>query len=179
MIGGLIFMAVFAAQLSPYDPSERVGKPFEPPSDAHRLGTDDIGQDLLSELIYGSRVSLTVGIVAALVAIFIGTTVGLLAGFYPGMVGNVLMRIVDIILVLPFLPLLIMLAAFLGQSLFNTVVIIGFLIWAGTARIIRAQALTISDMITSCVLEPSARVISTSSSGTSCPLSCCWRLASS
>ena len=144
MIGGLILMAIFAPQLSPYDPKERVGRPFEPPSDEHPLGTNDIGQDLLSELIYGARVSLTVGIVAAIVAMLIGTTVGLLAGYYSGLLGNVLMRFVDVILVLPFLPLLIMLAAFLGQSLFNTVVIIGLLIWAGTARVIRSQVLIIA-----------------------------------
>ncbi|MDX1436958.1 MAG: hypothetical protein R3335_09110, partial [Anaerolineales bacterium] len=106
LILGLVFTAIFADQLSPYDPQERVGIPFEVPSATHRLGTNDIGQDILSELIYGTRVSLTVGFAAALVAILLGTSVGLLAGYYSSL-ESFLMRIVDIILVIPFLPLLI------------------------------------------------------------------------
>lgn len=140
----LTVMAVFAPRLSPYDPRARVDKPFLPPSTAHRLGTNDIGQDILSELIYGARVSLLVGAVAALVALVIGTTVGLLAGYYPRRFGPLLMRLVDVILVLPFLPLLIILAAYLGRNLLNTTLIIGVLIWAGSARVIRAQVLTIT-----------------------------------
>ena len=140
----LIVVAVFAPQISPYDPRARVDKPFLPPSAAHRLGTNDIGQDILSEVIYGARVSLLVGSVAALVALVIGTTVGLLAGYYPRRVGPLLMRFVDVILVLPFLPLLIILAAYLGRSLLNTTFIIGALIWAGSARVIRAQVLTLT-----------------------------------
>jgi len=139
----LVLVAIFADVLSPYDPTERVARPFSEPSADHRLGTNDIGQDILSELIHGTRVSLTVGITAALVTIVIGTTVGLLAGYYRRL-GSLLMRTVDIILVLPFLPLLIMLAAYLGRSLWNTVIIIGLLSWAGTARVIRSQVLTIS-----------------------------------
>lgn len=140
LIGSLILMAVFAPQLSPYDPTERVAAPFTPPSDAHPLGTNDIGQDILSELIYGARVSLVIGVTAATVTLLIGTIVGLLAGYYTRL-GSVLMRIVDIVLVLPFLPLLIMLAAYLGRSMWNTVIIIGLLSWAGTARVIRSQVL--------------------------------------
>lgn len=144
MITSLTLVAIFADQVSPYDPTERVGRPFATPNTEHRLGTNDIGQDILSELIHGTRVSLTVGVAAALIAIIIGTTVGLLAGYYRR-VGLLLMRAVDIILVLPFLPLLIMLAAYLGRSLLNTVVVIGLLIWAGTARIIRSHVLSLSN----------------------------------
>ena len=144
MVVGLILMAVLAEQLSPYDPAERVGKPFAPPGPDHLLGTNDIGQDILSELIFGARTSLTVGIVASLVAVFTGTAVGLLAGFYPRVLGNLLMRGVDMVLVLPFLPLLILLAAYLGRSLINTVLVIGMLTWAGPSRVIRSQVLTIA-----------------------------------
>jgi peptide/nickel transport system ATP-binding protein/peptide/nickel transport system permease protein len=148
IIGGsliliLVLTAIFADQISPYDPTERVGKPFESPSAEHRLGTNDIGQDILSELIYGTRVSLIVGFATALFAITIGTTVGLLAGYYRR-ADSILMRVVDIILVIPFLPLLILLAAYLGRSMFNTVIIIGLLIWAGSARVIRSQVMTLS-----------------------------------
>ena len=139
----LVLTAVFAKQLSPYDPTERVGKPFEAPSAIHKLGTNDIGQDILSELIYGTRVSLTVGFATAAFAIFLGTSVGLLAGYY-NRLDSILMRVVDIILVIPFLPLLIMLAAYMGRSTVNTVLIIGLLIWAGSARVIRSQVMTIS-----------------------------------
>ena len=139
----LTITAVFAPLIAPYDPTERVGRPFQAPSSDHWLGTNDVGQDLFSELVFGSRVSLTVGVVAALVALFIGTSVGVLAGYYPKRLGAVLMRIVDVVLILPFLPLLIVLAAYLGRSLINTIVVIGVLIWAGPARIIRSQVLTL------------------------------------
>ena len=144
LVAGLIVVAILAPVLAPYDPQERVGLPFQAPSAAHPLGTNDIGQDLLSELIYGTRVSLTVGIVAAAVAMIIGTAVGVLAGYYPRVVGSLLMRLVDVLLIVPFLPLLIVLAAYLGRSLFNTILIIGILIWAGTARIIRSQVLSLA-----------------------------------
>ena len=140
----LILLAIFAKQIAPYDPTKRVGLPFQPPSGEHLLGTNDIGQDILSELIFGARVSLTIGIVASLVAMVIGTTVGLLAGYYPQVLGRFLMRFVDIVLIIPFLPLLILLAAYLGRSLLNTVLIIGALIWAGTARVIRSHVLSIA-----------------------------------
>lgn len=142
LIIGFVLTAVFAPILSPYDPTERVGRPFQRPSDMHLLGTNDIGQDILSELIYGTRVSLTVGVTAGFVTVVIGIAVGLTAGYFQRM-GRLLMRFTDVILILPFLPLLIILSAYLGRSLFNTVMIIGLLIWAGTARIVRAQVLTI------------------------------------
>jgi peptide/nickel transport system ATP-binding protein/peptide/nickel transport system permease protein len=144
IVAALVLVAIFAPVLAPYDPTERVGRPFATPSAEHPLGTNDIGQDLLSELIFGTRVSLTVGLVAATVALLIGTTVGIVAGFYPRLLGSVLMRIVDIVLILPFLPLLIILAAYLGRSLLNTVLVIGILIWAGSARVIRSQVLSLT-----------------------------------
>lgn len=143
IVAFLVLAAVFAPLLAPYDPSERVGRPFLPPSSEHLLGTNDVGQDLLSELIFGARVSLTVGIVAAMVAMVIGTTVGILAGYYPKRLGSVLMRFVDVVLILPFLPLLIVLAAYLGRSLTNTIIVIAVLIWAAPARIIRSQVLSL------------------------------------
>ena len=121
IVGALVFTAVFAPWLAPYDPTERVSRPFLPPSAQHLLGTNDVGHDLLSEIIFGSRVSLLVGLVAATVALLIGTTVGVVAGYYPKRLGSTLMRGVDVILILPFLPLLIVLAAYLGRSLLNTI----------------------------------------------------------
>ncbi|MEW5719031.1 MAG: ABC transporter permease [Chloroflexota bacterium] len=138
------FVLAFGANwLAPYDPAHLSGKPFEPPSPLHFLGTNDIGQDILSELIFGARVSLLIGVLSALIAIGIGTTVGLLAGFYRGIVGTTLMRLVDVMLIIPIFPLMVLLAAYLGQSLWNLVAVIGLLGWARPSRIIRAQALSL------------------------------------
>lgn len=149
IIGGLLlfillFTAIAAPLITPYDPAKRVGKPFQVPSATHILGTNDIGQDIFSELVYGTRISLTVGVVAALVSIVIGTTVGLIAGYYSNSAGRVIMRFVDVILTLPFLPMLILFAAYLGRSLMNTILVIGLLSWASTARIIRSQVIRLT-----------------------------------
>ena len=143
IVGALVAAAVLAPWLAPYDPTERVASPFLSPSWDHLLGTNDIGQDLLSEMIFGARVSLMVGIVAAAVALLIGTAVGVVAGYYPKRLGSVMMRGVDVILILPFLPLLIVLVAYLGRSLLNTILVIGVLIWAEPARVIRSQVLSL------------------------------------
>jgi ABC-type dipeptide/oligopeptide/nickel transport system permease subunit len=140
---GLFLMALLAPQISPYDPFARVDRPFLKPSASHWLGTNDIGQDIASELIYGTRISLLIGLLAALVAVSIGTLVGLLAGYCGGTVDTVLMRLVDVVLVIPFLPLMILLAAYLGPSFWNIIIVIGVLVWARPARVIRSQALSL------------------------------------
>lgn len=145
-LGILIFfflVAVFAPYIAPYDPYERVGAPLMAPCAAHLLGTNDIGQDILSEIIYGTRISLIMGIAAAFIAVFIGSAVGIVAGYFGGRVDTVLMRIVDIVLTIPGTPLMILMAAFLGPSFWNIVLVIGCLSWAGVARIIRSQVLTV------------------------------------
>ncbi len=138
-----VFMAIFAPVLAPYDPFERVGEPFESPSLEHLLGTNDLGNDILSELIYGSRISITVGIMAATIAMLIGSFIGLLAGYFGGKLDAILMRVVDIALVMPMLPLMILMATFLGPSFWNIIIVIGALSWARPARVIRAQVKTI------------------------------------
>ena len=145
-LGILIFfflVAIFAPYIAPYDPYERVGAPLMAPCAAHLLGTNDIGQDILSEIIYGTRISLIMGIAAAFIAVFIGSAVGIVAGYFGGKVDTVLMRIVDIVLTIPGTPLMILMAAFLGPSFWNIVLVIGCLSWAGVARIIRSQVLTV------------------------------------
>ena len=137
-------IAIFAPFISPYDPRLFVGRPFEPPSLRHILGTNDIGQDIFSEIAYGSRISLLIGISAALVSVFIGSMVGLVSGYFGKLVDSFLMRLVDIILVLPFLPLMILLAAYLGPSFLNVILVISALIWARPARVIRSQVLSIT-----------------------------------
>ncbi len=143
LLGVLASAAVLAPLVSPYNPEETVADPFLAPSRAHLLGTNDIGQDILSELIYGARISLTIGFVAAALAIGIGTTVGIVAGFFGGWTDTVLMRTVDLVLVIPFLPLMILLAAYLGPSYWNIIIVIGVLVWARPARVVRSQVLLV------------------------------------
>jgi len=135
--------AVLAPSLSPYNPEDTVADPFQSPSRAHPLGTNDVGQDILSELIYGARISLTVGFLAAAMAVGIGTLVGIAAGYLGGWVDTLLMRAVDLVLVIPFLPLMILLAAYLGPSFWNIIIVIGILVWARPSRVIRAQVLSV------------------------------------
>ncbi|MDQ7844445.1 MAG: ABC transporter permease subunit [Armatimonadota bacterium] len=100
-------------------------------------------RDAHSELIYGIRISMTIGFLAAAAAISIGTVVGVVAGYFSGWADAVLMRLVDVVLVIPFLPLMILLAAYLGPSLWNIVLVIGALVWARPARVLRAQVLSL------------------------------------
>ncbi|MBL8096406.1 MAG: ABC transporter permease [Anaerolineales bacterium] len=144
LLAALALLALAAEWVAPYDPAERTGAPFEKPGPAHWLGTNDIGQDILSEVIFGARISLQIGVLAAALSVALGTTVGLLAGFFRGALGVVLMRLVDMVLVIPFAPLMILLAAYLGQSVWNLIVVIGLVTWARPARVIRAQVLTLT-----------------------------------
>ncbi|MFD1020206.1 ABC transporter permease [Thalassobacillus hwangdonensis] len=138
-----LFIAIFAPLIAPFDPTLRIGTPFSPPSGDHLLGTNDVGQDILSELIYGTRISILIGIIAAFFSIAIGCLVGIIAGYYGGKVDTFLMRVVDLVLVIPFLPLMILLAAFIGPSFWNIIFVISILTWAGPARVIRSQVLTV------------------------------------
>jgi peptide/nickel transport system permease protein len=146
VLAALACVAIAAPWISPYDPASVVAPPFEAPSPAHPLGTNDIGQDILSELIYGSRISLTIGFLAAATAVSLGTLVGVVAGYYGGAVDALLMRLVDLILVIPFLPLMIVLAAYLGPRFWNIILVIAALTWARPARVIRAQVLSLGTL---------------------------------
>lgn len=141
-LGLFLLVALAAPLLAPYDPHAFAGRPLERPSAAHPLGTNDAGQDILSELIYGARISLAVGLGAALGTVALGLWVGAVAGYAGGWLDALLMRLVDVMLTLPRLPLLILLAAFLGSGLAQTVAIISLLFWPATARAIRAQVLS-------------------------------------
>jgi peptide/nickel transport system permease protein len=134
-----VLMALAAPFLAPYDPHAFSGRSLERPGPAHLLGTNDAGQDILSELIYGVRISLAVGLGAALGTVALALLVGGVAGYAGGTLDALLMRLVDVMLTLPRLPLLILLAAFLGSGLVQTAAIISLLFWPATARVIRAQ----------------------------------------
>ncbi|UHA71636.1 ABC transporter permease [Paenibacillus sp. 481] len=138
-----VLIALFGPLIVPYDPAEQVGPPFAAPSAAFLLGTNDAGQDIFSELIMGTRVSLLIGILASLLGIGVGCVIGIISGYFGGFIDTCFMRLVDIVLVVPFLPLMIMLSAFVGPSFWNMILVIGLLSWASPARIIRAQVMSI------------------------------------
>lgn len=143
LLAVIVFVAIFGPALSPHDPREVVARPYSPPSAQHWLGSNDIGQDIFSEILWGTRVSLLIGLLAAGVAILVGTTVGITAALAGGRVDAVLMRITDVVLTIPFLPLAIVLAAFLGASLWNTALVIALVIWARPARVVRSHGIGI------------------------------------
>jgi peptide/nickel transport system permease protein len=120
-----------------------VATPFEGPSWTHPLGTDDIGSDILSQLIWATRGSLVVCFGAGGIAALLGVTVGLIAGYHRGRMGEGLMRVTDVVLVLPILPLLIVIAAFFPPSVFLVVTLIGMLLWPWIARVVRSQTLSL------------------------------------
>jgi peptide/nickel transport system permease protein len=138
-------MAVFAPWLTPYGPQQAVAVPYSPPSLQHWMGTDNLGDDVMSQIMYGARVSLTVGFVVALAATLIGTVVGLLSGFYRGATDEALMRLTDVMLVLPSLPLAIILAAYLGPSIVTIIEVLSITAWPLVARVVRSQTLSLRE----------------------------------
>ncbi len=140
-------MAVFGGAL--VDPASlKTGEAADilrPPSLGHLLGTDDLGRDVLAGVVVGSRISLLVGLASTVLSMLIGSVVGIVAGYYGGRLGEILMRFTDIFLVIPWLPLMLVLAAVLGPSIWNTILVIGITSWAGTARIVRSQSLSVRE----------------------------------
>lgn len=141
----LLLLALFPARIAPYDPTDLVARPFARPSPDLPLGSNDLGQDLLSELIWGARTSLFVGLSVALISVGLGTLIGLVAGYRGGATGDLLMRLTDLILVLPFLPLIILLSAYLGPGQRNIILVLALVSWAIPARLIRARVLAIQN----------------------------------
>lgn len=143
LLAALLLLALFPQVIAPYDPRELAGRPFLPPGGRFLLGTNDIGQDLLSELIWGTRASLFTGLVVSVLAVSTGTAVGLVSGYFANVLSTVLQRLIDLTLVLPFLPLVILLSAYLGPSQRNVVLILALVSWAGPARLVRSRVLTL------------------------------------
>jgi peptide/nickel transport system permease protein len=145
-----IIIAIFAPIIAPYDPHQMIkhnGKLAfnQPPSAEHWLGTTNMGRDIFSQLIYGAKSAMMVGFTAAFFVMILGTLVGLFAGYYKGKVDNILMRLTDVAFGIPFEPFVIVLVAFLGPSIWNIVMAMGFLLWRDTSRVIRSQVLTVRE----------------------------------
>ncbi len=152
LFGGVVVLALFcislfATLLSPYDPSAiNAWKVLSPPSLQHWFGTDELGRDVLSRILFGARVSLKVGFVAVGIAVSIGTVVGLVSGYYSGLVDATLMRFVDIMLCFPAFFLILAIITFLEPSIWYIMMVIGLTGWMGVARLVRAETLSIREM---------------------------------
>jgi peptide/nickel transport system permease protein len=147
MVLGLVIVAAGAPFLAPHDPTRAVAASYgepAPPSRAFPLGTDMLGRDVLSRIIYGARISLIVGVAGMLMTMTIGVAIGLTAGFFRGAVDAVLMRFTDVMLTLPALLLAMALVAVLSPSLMNILIVIGLVSWTEVARVVRAEALSVS-----------------------------------
>lgn len=148
IIAGLvIFAAVFAPLIAPYDPLEQdILSLLQGPTAEHPLGTDELGRDTLSRVIYGSRVSLMVGIIAVGISLFIGTALGLIAGYGRGLIDTVIMQMMDGLLAFPALVLALAITAMLGPSLNNAMIAIGVTGIPAFARLVRGQVLALRDL---------------------------------
>lgn len=147
-VGGVILavyvaMLFFGSQLARFRATELSGASLEPPGGQHLLGTNILGQDLASQLILGARASLLVALLAGAGTVLLGGVIGVLAGWFPGWLDSVLMRVTDLVLILPKLPLLLLIGALSGGSVLGLSLVISLLFWPTAARILRSQVLTL------------------------------------
>lgn len=137
--------AIFAPLLTLHDPSALSGAPYQSPSASFPLGTDDVGHDLFAQLVYGARISLTIGVLSAILATAVGVGVAVVAGYSRGRIEGPLMRLVDLTLAFPFFVLVIVLAAFFGRSLLITVAVISAVLWAKPARVLYSDVVKVRE----------------------------------
>jgi len=151
VIGGIIVLTLFmiavsAPLISPYNPDHIDRKHvLEPPGLHHLMGTDDLGRDVLSRMIWGARISLAVGFVAIGIATIIGTILGAISGYYGGWFDRIIMRFIDIMLSIPTFFLILAVIAFIGPSIWNIMIVIGLTAWMGVARLVRAEFLSLKE----------------------------------
>jgi peptide/nickel transport system permease protein len=147
LIASVLIAAVFAPYLGTVDPQASGNREdiLNAPSTIHWLGTDDLGRDVWSQIIFGSRVSLAIGLITAFVTVVTGTLIGLIAGYYGGWIEEIMVKIIDFFMMLPVLPLMIILAAVLGPNLWNIILVLSIVSWPTTARVVRSQVLSIKE----------------------------------
>ncbi|MBN1823212.1 MAG: ABC transporter permease [Endomicrobiales bacterium] len=146
VIAVLFLLALLSQVLSPYGTFEQnLGSRLNPPSLKHLLGTDDLGRDVFSRMLYGIRISLSVGFVAVGISVLIGTLLGMISGFFGGKIDTVIMRLVDIMLCFPSFFLILIVIAFLEPNIYNVMVVIGLTSWPGLTRLVRAEVLSLKE----------------------------------
>ena len=144
LLGILLFVAVFAPLIAPYDPIKvNISDTLEPPSLTHLLGTDDLGRDVFSRVLWGSRISLSVGVISVSIGFLLGVSIGLLAGYLGGTFDLLAMRVIDALLAFPALVLAIAITAALGPQIQNAMIAIGIVAVPGYARLTRGQVLSV------------------------------------
>ncbi len=142
----MAFLAIFAPLIAPYDPNAlHLDAILLPPGEAHLLGTDQLGRDVFSRLLYGGRISLWVGFVAVGISVSIGLVLGLISGYFGGFIDEAIMRGVDVMLCFPSFFLILAVIAFLEPSLTNIMIVIGLTSWTSVARLVRAEALSLRE----------------------------------
>ena len=147
LVLAIILIAIFAPVLAPHSPRSVSRLRFEPPgTEGHLLGTDNLGRDVLSGVIWGARVSLIVGILAAFTGTIIGIVVGALSGYYGGWIDNILMRITELFMTIPRFVLALVVISFFGTGLNRLILVIGVLSWPGMARLVRSEYLSHSSL---------------------------------
>ena len=150
IVGIFVVLAIIGPYIAPYDPwktADNIEDILAPPSWRHPLGTDELGRDILSQVIHGTRVTLIIGLSAAAIAVMVGTVVGVSAGYLGGVLDAVLMRVTDSFLSMPFIVLAIVIVSLMGRSLGNIILAIGLVQWTQAARITRSQTLSIKERV--------------------------------
>jgi len=142
----LMILAVFADQIAPYRFDERPLSKTTPPSWDHLFGTDQIGRDILSRVIYGARISLRIGIVATLMSVVIGVVAGAVSGFFGGLVDTLISRLVDVFLSIPYIVLAVSIAAVLGRSENTVIIVLGLTGWLSIQRVVRSSFLQLKEL---------------------------------
>lgn len=141
----VIVLALLAPAIAPYDPNRTTGGFSQAPSAEHWLGTDQVGRDVLSRLLYGTRISLLVGFMATLISTVIGVILGLLSGYFGGWLDMVIMRFTDMVMSFPYILLVLVAAAIFEPGLTNIILILGFVDWPGVARLVRGNVLSLRE----------------------------------
>lgn len=146
LLGLLVCVAIFAPYVAPYDPYEMdLENNLQPPSAEHWLGTDRLGRDVFSRLIYGSRISLVVGFIVQGIALVVGVTLGAISGYFGGVLDMVIQRTVDVVMGFPFLILAIAIVSLIGPSLTNMMIVLGGVVWVDYARMVRGVVLSLKE----------------------------------
>lgn len=152
IIGGAIvlawaFMAIFAQWIAPFDPiATDINSVLQPPSFEHPLGTDNLGHDLFSQIIYGTRVDLSMGLIGVIAPFIIGIIIGIIGGYFGGVIDTLLMRLLDIALAFPFIVLVLAIVAILGPGLTNYYIALAIIAWVPYARLVRAETLVLRNL---------------------------------